>query len=947
MSEHGHGHHEEEKKPEAAVERKADVSPAISRVVGAAIEPELLNPTTKTISDEKKAALKTAGPEALDPVLKAANSVSMDSRREYDKHDKRELDVRVKEWTDKFVRGVTGFTNVEHVEEDLAKSRTDALASVGINVNADHHTLEQQVEAFRKKYVAEDKSDIGLFVKDLAEGCKEGDTINLDTLAQRLQDIQLMLNVFGKVNNVNKLVDDFAMAYGILSQKGAAKEAWVDKATDHIKNRPLPDEHVRLKAVWDKIVDESVKGIPLEESGEVSQTQSNAEKVLGRPLTDDEKQQIQDGKSSKEIVYAVKKRIREDVGKVNIIPATAMQSPDTPNDAKLGSMIHGFSPNEVGWIYETLGLNDPEELKEVVDSLQVYADAAKKFDTQFVFGVPIVLNAEGKPVIGNTQIIGDNIAETDEGNKIRQQIHEEAEKMFQQKEGGEGGEDGDNPPPLDTDDHLIPEPDEPESKSTRPPYTPDQSRIDLAQEERLDAHGGEYSLKHEKGGDKNREDRVVYDPEHRMFATIDGVSQSPHSDVSAEFAKEYLLEAAQYIPDGLTLEQTQRYLQRLVMELNTSMKDRTEGKTTLSLGYIYEAPDGTKKLITVNIGDSRIYRMRGNTVEPITTDDLSPYYPRDEQMALQRKLSEVATMDDINALTPGEKIAWGTRNQVDQAMGSSLVEPDIMVHDIQDGDIFIGTTDGIHDNLTDSEIQDILRANPDPQEALRQLVIKSRDRGRGADPDNRRAKKDDISGFIVKVDSTLPAKPPAKSAGDVADPNSPWGENQGAFTWNLEKVKQLERKAGRELTPVEQKYLLDGQPIENLDHVERVEKARKRAYKRKITQERLNRLFRDMKDLHDNGQDDSDAYKDAAAEIQRAQYTLDSEEDIAVYAYLNGGDEDYKNQFIARFRDAEAKKPAGQRTQVRVRQIINPDDTRGVQMKIQYVPDTSTTAAAA
>ena len=79
--------------------------------------------------------------------------------------------------------------------------------------------------------------------------------------------------------------------------------------------------------------------------------------------------------------------------------------------------------------------------------------------------------------------------------------------------------------------------------------------------------------------------------------------------------------------------------------------------------------------------------------------------------------------------------------------------------DVRVGDKLIVTSDGIHDNLTDTEISKVLAQSPDNQKAVENLTESARKRSR--DTNHLRFKPDDMSAVIAEVSPTgHKAEPP-------------------------------------------------------------------------------------------------------------------------------------------------------------------------------------------
>jgi serine/threonine protein phosphatase PrpC len=105
-------------------------------------------------------------------------------------------------------------------------------------------------------------------------------------------------------------------------------------------------------------------------------------------------------------------------------------------------------------------------------------------------------------------------------------------------------------------------------------------------------------------------------------------------------------------------------------------------------------------VMTLHLGDSRIYRMRDEVLSLLTRD----------HSLLQEQI-------DAGVLTPGEARESINRNFVTRALGvDTVAEPEINEYDLLPGDLYLICSDGLPDMLGDEEIFDLLRGWPDIEE---------------------------------------------------------------------------------------------------------------------------------------------------------------------------------------------------------------------------------------
>ncbi len=143
--------------------------------------------------------------------------------------------------------------------------------------------------------------------------------------------------------------------------------------------------------------------------------------------------------------------------------------------------------------------------------------------------------------------------------------------------------------------------------------------------------------------------------------------------------------------------------------------------TTIVSGLFYD-----NRLVVGHVGDSRMYRFRGETLETIT---------RDHSLLQEQIDSGMISIEDARQSK--------NKNLVTRAVGiDAEVEPEIHVHDVQVGDIYLLCSDGLNDMVEDEDIQDTLSAmRGNLPLATEQLIQMANDNGG----------RDNISVILVKV----------------------------------------------------------------------------------------------------------------------------------------------------------------------------------------------------
>ena len=131
-------------------------------------------------------------------------------------------------------------------------------------------------------------------------------------------------------------------------------------------------------------------------------------------------------------------------------------------------------------------------------------------------------------------------------------------------------------------------------------------------------------------------------------------------------------------------------------------------------------------MTVAHIGDSRLYRLRGDAMEQVTRD----------HSLLQEQL-------DSGLITPEEAKLSQNKNLVTRALGiDPTVEPEIHVYETQVDDSYLLCSDGLSDMVEDEEIRlTLLTLRSNPNLTVQQLVQAANDNGG----------RDNISAVLIRV----------------------------------------------------------------------------------------------------------------------------------------------------------------------------------------------------
>jgi len=138
-----------------------------------------------------------------------------------------------------------------------------------------------------------------------------------------------------------------------------------------------------------------------------------------------------------------------------------------------------------------------------------------------------------------------------------------------------------------------------------------------------------------------------------------------------------------------------KMLREQVAKANTSIYQASQSQpqyagmgTTLVVALFYD-----NKMMVAHIGDSRLYRMRGDEFSQVTKD----------HSLLQEQI-------DAGLLTPEQAATAPNKNLVTRALGvDDVVFLELNEHRVEPGDIYLMCSDGLSDMMQDSAIAGVLQ----------------------------------------------------------------------------------------------------------------------------------------------------------------------------------------------------------------------------------------------
>jgi PPM family protein phosphatase len=235
----------------------------------------------------------------------------------------------------------------------------------------------------------------------------------------------------------------------------------------------------------------------------------------------------------------------------------------------------------------------------------------------------------------------------------------------------------------------------------------------------------------------HNEDSVACEPAYGLVVLADGMGGYNAGEVASGIAvsvvvtevSQRLQNASPIDRDGAGGEELAVMLLRdNIQKANASIFHAAESQpqyagmgTTIVSGLFYD-----NRVATGHVGDSRMYRLRGEMLETIT---------RDHSLLQEQIDGGIISVEDARLSK--------NKNLVTRAVGiDAEVVPEIHVHDVSVGDIYLLCSDGLNDMVEDDDIQATLYAlQSNLPLAANQLIQMANDNGG----------RDNVSVILVKV----------------------------------------------------------------------------------------------------------------------------------------------------------------------------------------------------
>lgn len=218
----------------------------------------------------------------------------------------------------------------------------------------------------------------------------------------------------------------------------------------------------------------------------------------------------------------------------------------------------------------------------------------------------------------------------------------------------------------------------------------------------------------------NEDSYFIYRNERLIGGLVaDGMGGHNAGEVASKMATELIKSSIMegFYPEMDYIELSE-VIRRAFAEANEEIfrKSKLEANTTgmgttAAAAFVFGG-----KLITANVGDSRVYLIKDNEIHQLTHDH-----------------SYVEELIRAGSITAEVAKSHPQKNYITRALGTdSFVKTDILINEYNGGTVVI-CTDGLTNLVTDEQIAEIVAANDDYEEAATALVNFANQKG---GPDN-------------------------------------------------------------------------------------------------------------------------------------------------------------------------------------------------------------------
>lgn len=254
----------------------------------------------------------------------------------------------------------------------------------------------------------------------------------------------------------------------------------------------------------------------------------------------------------------------------------------------------------------------------------------------------------------------------------------------------------------------------------------------------------------------HNQDTAIIDQTKGLFGVFDGMGGHEAGDIASSEVAQAILRYYDVHKVSRNPLEVEHEAKTAFLYAHDALKKRLRGVmsgTTATIGQLYEAENGATLFTVASAGDSRAYRLRGGVLETLTRDHS---YSRDllgDEYAFQQQERLDEMVNARGFLTEQDETAFSKRHSIYGALTTDkragACRPEVSTFEVYPGDRLLFTTDGIHDNLTRTEIEYIARnTSVGAANTARMLVQRAKSRSK---ENHFRSKPDDMTAIVVSI----------------------------------------------------------------------------------------------------------------------------------------------------------------------------------------------------
>jgi protein phosphatase len=199
------------------------------------------------------------------------------------------------------------------------------------------------------------------------------------------------------------------------------------------------------------------------------------------------------------------------------------------------------------------------------------------------------------------------------------------------------------------------------------------------------------------------EDEATLARRGSIYIVCDGMGGHAAGQIASELAAKTFIDVYLHHPaedPAVGMLSGVQAANRFVTDIGLAVPSRRGMGTTFSGLVLLQ-----DRAFTVQVGDSRIYRLRNDELLQLTFDH-----------------TYVDEMVRAGLMTPADAETHPSRHVLTRAIGGDMeVVPEIESHDLHEGDIYLLCSDGLTNHVDDNTLQEVLRTYS-PSEACWRLV---------------------------------------------------------------------------------------------------------------------------------------------------------------------------------------------------------------------------------